>query len=296
MNLQNSTPWTRREFLRAAAQWTAGAGVATATYGGFFERTHVVVQRVEVALERLPHEFDGFTIAQLSDFHYHPLFSAGVIRKAVELAAAQNPDLIVLTGDYVTVSEFRKRDPKSALEAVPCAELLAPLTAPFGVCGVLGNHDSFTDPEVVAEALTARGIKVLRNEAVPLERNGARIWLAGLADVLVGAVDLRKALALVPSTEATVLLVHEPDFADQVSHHPVDLQLSGHSHGGQIRFPVVGAPMLPSLGRKYPRGLRTVRKTALYTNIGLGTIIVPVRLMAAPEVTILTLRATKVPS
>lgn len=293
MSLENPARWTRREFLRAAVKWSAGAGLATAAYGGFFERTNVVVRRVEVPLERLPEAFNGLTIVQLSDFHYHPLFSAGVIRKAVDLAVGLNPDLVVFTGDFVTVSEFRKHDPQSALEAVPCAELLTPLKPKLGVYTVLGNHDSFTDPEVVTGALTAHGIRVLRNESVPVERDGARIWLSGLSDVLVGAANLDTTLSRVPATEATVLLVHEPDFADRVSRHPVDLQLSGHSHGGQIRLPLLGAPMLPTMGRKYPRGLRTVRRTVLYTNVGLGTIIVPIRVMATPEVTLLTLRATK---
>jgi len=130
----------------------------------------------------------------------------------------------------------------------------------------------------------------LRNRSVPLERNGARLWLAGLGDVLEGKYDLKQALKGIPKPEPVVLLVHEPDFAGYVK--DVDLQLSGHSHGGQIRFPLLGAPVLPVMGRRYPRGLRRIGPLTLYTNVGIGTIWLPMRLNCPPEVTLLTLRAT----
>jgi predicted MPP superfamily phosphohydrolase len=293
MSLAKSARWTRREFLRAAVNWSAGAGLATAAYGGFFERTHLVVRHVDVPLERLPEAFDGFTIAQLSDLHYHPYFSASVIRQAVGIVGELRPDVIALTGDFVTVPAFRNYDAKAAEAAVPCAELLAPLRAKLGVYAVLGNHDSHTNPGIVTEALSARDIRVLRNEAVPVEQNGARIWLAGVGDVLAGFARLDAALKPIPASETTLLLAHEPDFADEAARHSVDLQLSGHSHGGQVCLPLIGPPVLPELARKYPRGLRKVGRTALYTNVGLGTIIVPIRVLAAPEVTLLRLKASR---
>lgn len=291
MSLEQRMPWTRREFLRAAVKGAAGAALATLAYGGLFERTHLVVRRVDVALDRLPDALDGFTIAQLSDLHYHPYFSAGVIRRAVEMVGELQPDLVALTGDFVTVSAWRKYDRQAAAAAVPCAELLAPLKAEFGAYAVLGNHDSHTVPELVTEALTSHGVKVLHNDSVPLERNGARLWLAGVGDVLAGSARLGTALKSIPPSEPVVLLAHEPDFADEAARYPVDLQLSGHSHGGQVNLPLIGPPALPELGRKYWRGLRTVGRTALYTNVGVGTIIIPVRVFATPEVTLLTLRA-----
>jgi predicted MPP superfamily phosphohydrolase len=216
-----------------------------------------------------------------------------VIRKAVDLVKGLAPDLVALTGDFVTVPALRKRDRAAAEHAVPCSELLAPLSSKTGVYAVLGNHDSHTDPEVVAEALSSRGIRVLRNEAVALERDGARIWLAGVGDVLTGFARLDATLKPIPDSEAVVLLAHEPDFADVVARRSVDLQLSGHSHGGQVRLPLLGPPVLPELARKYPRGLRTVGRTMLYTNVGLGTIIVPIRVLVPPEVTMLRLRASR---
>jgi uncharacterized protein len=293
MTLLNPAHPTRRQFLRTAAKVAAGAALATAGYGGFLERSHLVVRHVEIPLARLPEAFDGLTIAQLSDLHYHPHFSADVIRKAVELVVQSNPDLIALTGDFVTLSEFRSVDPGAAKAAGPCAELLALLRAKLGVYAVLGNHDSFTDPGYVTEALTARKIKVLQNQALPVERDGQRMWIAGVQDVLAGFADLDTALRGVPAKETVVLLAHEPDFADEAAKHPVDLQLSGHSHGGQIRFPLLPPLALPKLARKYPMGLRNVGSMALYTNIGIGTIGVPIRVLSPPEVTLFTLRAGK---
>ena len=116
------------------------------------------------------------------------------------------------------------------------------------------------------------------------------MWLAGLDDVLRRRSDLRRALSGVPSDELTILLVHEPDFADSVRGRSVDLQLSGHSHGGQIRLPLIGPPYLPPLGKKYPQGLRQLDQLALYTNRGIGTIGVPARLNCPPEITLFTLR------
>ena len=179
---------------------------------------------------------DGLTIAQMSDLHYDRHFSAGVIRRGVELIAELKPDLVALTGDFVTVPFHRKYDRDAAVNATPCAELLAPLRAPLGVYAVLGNHDSHTDPGFVTGALTDHGIRVLQNEALPLERNNSRVWLAGVGDVLTGFAHLKDTLKSIPSSEATILLAHEPDFADEAARHPVDLQLSGHSHGGQVRY------------------------------------------------------------
>jgi len=157
---------------------------------------------------------------------------------------------------------------------------------------ILGNHDQDSQPDVVTECLEAQRIKVLRNDAWSVEQSGARLWVVGTDDVLLRAVDLPRALRVVPPAEATILLAHEPDFADVAANYPIDLQLSGHSHGGQVRLPVIGAPVLPELGRKYPWGLRHLRKMALYTNVGIGTIRLPIRWNCPPEVTLLTLKAT----
>jgi hypothetical protein len=270
---------------------TAGAAVVGGV--GFAESDRPQVTRIDIRLPGLPHEFDGFTIAQLSDFHYEDRFSVVPIRKGVELVNGLHPDLIVLTGDFVTVplgDYHRSTASRFAKNSGPCAEVLGKLQAPAGKFAVLGNHDGSSDPSYVVHALQGHGIPVLMNRSLPLERGKARIWLAGIDDVLEGRPDLAAALRPIPAGEVTILLAHEPDFADEVAFAPVDLQLAGHSHGGQIWIPGIGAPWLPQLARKYPRGLYQIGKLILYTNLGLGTIRMPVRINCPPEVTLITLR------
>ena len=283
---------TRRKFLYTAAGAISGAAVAGGW--GFEESNHPQVTRLEISLARLPHAFDGFTIAQLSDFHYDDRFSAVPIQKAVEIVNGLHPDLIALTGDFVTVP-LLSRSPGTrksfAQGADPCAGILQGLQAPMGKFAVLGNHDANSDPARVVRALRDHHLPVLINRSVPLERGKDRIWLAGIDDVLEGRPDVGLALENIPSSECTILLAHEPDFADEASVTPVDLQLSGHSHGGQVWIPGIGAPWLPPLAKRYPRGLYKVGTLTLYTNIGIGTIRAPIRLNCPPEITLITLRA-----
>ena len=232
---------------------------------------------------------NGFTVALLSDFHYDPYFSLHPLHAAVPIVNNLHPDLLVLTGDFVT-APLVGDDQKAALAAEPCAHLLRQMTAPHGLWAVLGNHDEATDHRHVTRALQAENIQVLANHSQAIEHDGARFWLAGVNDVLSKTADLPKTLRAVPANEAVVLLAHEPDFADQAARYPIDLQLSGHSHGGQIRIPSLPPFYLPILGRKYVLGTYRIGPLKLYTNAGLGTIGVPARLNCPPEITLLTLR------
>jgi uncharacterized protein len=282
---------TRRKVLYTGAAVVVGASV----FGldGFAESDHPHLVKIEIPLPRLPQSFDGFTIAQLSDFHYDEHFSAVPIRKAIEVVTALKPDLIALTGDFVTVPLFDTRTSlKDALKSAgPCAQLLSGLHAPLGKFAILGNHDGEAGPTHVSATLAAHQIPVLRNQSLPLERGRDRVWLAGIDDALRGYPDLGVAIKKIPADETTILLAHEPDFADESSLSPVDLQLSGHSHGGQIWIPGIGAPWLPPLSRKYPRGLYRVGNLTLYTNIGIGTVRAPIRINCPPEITLITLRS-----
>jgi uncharacterized protein len=282
-------PTTRRHFLASAI---AAGAVALVGDGFLLEPNLPRVVRQTFALSRWPERLDGFTIALLSDFHYDPYFSVHPLRAAIPMVKDLHPDLIALTGDFVTEPEFG--DPrKGAAAAEPCAELLHQLTAPHGVWAVLGNHDIDTDPQRVAAALQAENLPVLANQSQPIERDGARFWLSGLKDVFSRRADLPQTLRDIPADEAVVLLVHEPDFADRVARFPVDLQLSGHSHGGQVRIPFLPPLYLPALARKYYLGTYRIGPLTLYTNAGLGTINAPVRLFCPPEITLLTLRPAK---
>lgn len=275
----------RRSFLRLAAAGagaTAGAAALGAGWTTLVEPNWPVVERVSVTLPRLPAALDGLRVAQLSDLHISQYTTAGDIGRAAALAMRQSPDVIVLTGDFIwrEVTKHAER----------LVEPLRSLHAPLGVYAVLGNHDHWEGAALTAGVLAQTGVELLVNQTLRLDA-GAPLWLVGLDDVWERKHNLRAALAGTPDDECKLLLVHEPDFADRAANFPVDLQLSGHSHGGQVNLPRFGRPVLPYLGQKYPAGLYQVGNLALYTNRGIGVISPPVRLNCPPEVTLLTLRA-----
>ena len=275
----------RRSFLRlAAAGVTAGAGAAMLGLGWttLGEPNWPVVEQVSVTLPRLPARLDGLRVAQLSDLHISQYTPQGDIGRAAALAMRQSPDLLVLTGDFIWREVTQ--------HAEKLVEPLRSLHAPLGVYAVLGNHDHWEGAALTAGVLAEAGVALLVNQAVRLDA-AAPLWLVGLDDVWERKHDMRAALAGAPDDDCKLLLVHEPDYADEAARYPVDLQLSGHSHGGQINLPRVGRPVLPYLGQKYPAGLYQVGQMSLYTNRGIGVIAPPVRFNCPPEVTVLTLRA-----
>jgi predicted MPP superfamily phosphohydrolase len=281
----------RRRFLRQSL-FAAGLGAAAAVDGFLVEPHTPVIDDIRIALARLPEAFHGFRIALLGDLHFGPYAGKTQVERAVRLALSQKPDLAILCGDFVSHPLFRPYGIEGARHAEPCAEVLQQLSG-TPVVSILGNHDYWNGPEIVAQALDRHGLNVLRNQSLPLERAGQRIWIVGVDDVIAHANDLDKALDGIPSNETKIVAVHEPDFADQVAMYPVDLQLSGHSHGGQVRIPFLGAPVLPHLGRKYSIGLNRVRDLQVYTNRGIGVVSPPVRLNCPPEVTLITLVGPK---
>jgi len=282
----------RRRFLGQALFGAVGLG-AVATVDGFLIEPHApVVDEISIRLHSLPEAFHGFRIVFMGDMHFGPYAGKPQVERAVRLALSLKPDLTILSGDFVSHPLALPNGPEGASHAEPCAEVLQQLTGTLPgtrVVSVLGNHDHWNGPDAVADELDSHGLKVLRNQSLPLERDGRRIWIVGVDDVYAHANDLDKALERVPATETKIVAVHEPDFADRTAKHPVDLQLSGHSHGGQVRIPGYGAPILPHLGRKYPIGLNRVRDLQVYTNRGIGVVFPPVRLNCSPEVTLITL-------
>ena len=274
---------TRRSFLRWLGLTVGGIGAMS--FGGWkyasdVEPWWLVLERVMVPIDGLPPALEGLIIAQLSDLHWGKDVKEGHIAKAVEVALESRADLVVLTGDYVT---------HDAHDIADCAQELARLTAPLGVYVILGNHDYWTDAQVVQAGLEAVGLPVLANTNVRISINGTDLWLAGVDDVWERHADLDRALEGIPMGAITILLAHEPDYVDQVIGREVALQLSGHSHGGQVRLPLFGSPILPMWGRKYPYGLRRVGGMWLYTNRGVGLIQPAVRLNCQPEVTLIQL-------
>ncbi len=290
-NLKNKLI-SRRSFLERAA--FAGLS-STASIGGavgytcHIEPKWIQVERLTVKLPNLPDAFEDMRIAQISDLHADDFITPKDVAIAVSIINELQPSLVVVTGDYVT---------RESAQAFPIAEVLSRIKAPLGCFLVLGNHEYWGNVEEIVEAFDYYSLTLLRNRNQPIEKDGNRIWIAGIDDVLEKRHNLRKALENVPANETVVLLAHEPDIADQVaSDERVTLQLSGHSHGGQVRIPFWGAPILPPLGRKYPWGLNQVKQMQVYTNRGLGMVgfglPIAVRLNCRPEVTILTLKRSR---
>ncbi len=267
--------------LRRGLAWCGAVLLLLLVYGYCIEPCWLEVVRVEVTLARLPPAFEGFTIAQLSDLHYGAYTSRRQIARAVAAVNRAHPDLVVLTGDYI----LRRGE-----EYAPLAEVLAGLRAPSGVYAIMGNHDCPFDLPL-REAFAPEHITLLLNAAVPLTRGPARCWLMGLDDLWFGIPSPRRALRRVPAEEAVIALMHEPDYAETLAHYPVDLQLSGHSHGGQVRLPFHGALIVPENSERHPAGLARVGRLQVYTNRGIGVLGFPFRFNCRPEVTLLTLHA-----
>lgn len=276
---------TRRAFLQRMLVAGLGlglAGVGCGSYARLLEPRWLDVEEVTVPLAQLPQSLDGLSVGLLSDLHLGPYLGASELAQAVETMQQLRPQLVVISGDFVSRgSEWQRAEALSPLGA---------LQAPLGVFAVLGNHDHWTDAAWVAAVVQGQGITVLSNSARRLSDAGQGLWLVGVDSIWVGAEDLPRALAGVPDDTCKLLLVHEPDFADKAARWAIDLQLSGHSHGGQVRLPLLGAPLLPLWGQKYPIGLQRVGDTWVYTNRGLGVIDPPLRFNCRPEVTLLTLR------
>lgn len=235
-----------------------------------------VVDRIPLAIRNLHPAMEGFTIVQITDVHLYPMTQPELVQKTVVMANELNPDLVVLTGDYVWQE-------LTAIDEL--APILAGLNARYGVFSTLGNHDYWLDANVITAAMEAAGVPVLVNKGHSIQQGKGSIYVAGLDDGWSGKPDLEKTLEGALQDEPVFLLCHEPDLADRYSQDGrITVQLSGHTHGGQIRVPGVGALVLPYLGRKYDIGLYRVNDMLLYTNRGLGVISEPVRLNCPPEI------------
>jgi uncharacterized protein len=282
--LERKKSITRRDFLKL----TGIAAVGVPLYAGEISRHEISVQKVTVTLPRLPEAFRGLTIAQLSDFHYAEYTEAYFIRQVIDRVNLLKPDVVAYTGDFITTGFWPK--PDMLRFTGECAEILAGVECPLRYA-VLGNHDCAVKLycNSMTEALEAHNITVLDNRSVPLEREGARLWIAGTGDALVHNVNLDRAIPADREKEAVILLVHEPDILPQVARYGVDLMLSGHTHGGQVRIPFLPPMFLPEMGRKYIEGLYRLGSTQLYVNRGIGTVNLPFRFNCPPEITLITL-------
>ena len=269
----------RRRFLKIGAG-TALAGLSAAAYGHEWEPDHPRVTRRIIHLPGWPASAAGLTVGHLSDLHCQDRRAEARTASAARRLLAEAPDIVFLTGDYIS-GGF------AASWIGAAAGALSPLrAAPRGVFAVLGNHD-YADGHSgdLAAALEGSGFHVLRNRAVPFPGvDGA--WIVGLESALMAFQNPVQALAGVPENAVKLLLVHEPDYADDAP-RGISLQLSGHSHAGQVRVPGLPPLHCPQLGARYPEGLQQAQNHLVYTTRGVGMMGPQVRFCCPPEITIL---------
>jgi predicted MPP superfamily phosphohydrolase len=280
----------RRDLLQRTAAVAAGAPFVAGAYGLLYGRLNLQVTPQAIRLPRLPRAFEGFRICQLSDIHIGPFMPAAEIRKYVAIANAQKADLVVLTGDFVTF------DPSTQQ---PVVDALRGLRAPFGVYGSLGNHDAWAGVEdSITELFSQTGVRILRAANLPIASHGESFNLIGVdfqsprrfgpspaVKRLLGNIE-----GLVDRDRVNILLSHNPDTFDRAAELGIDLSLAGHTHGGQAALEFISPEIAPSrLVTPYVAGWFQRPGGQLYVNRGIGTIFIPIRIGAPPEITVYSL-------
>ncbi len=264
-----------------------GAGFVYATG---IEPHWIQVNPVDVTLPRLAPEFDGYRIVQIGDLHLDEWPDPAWLTRIVKLVNRERPDLVAIMGDFATHSASR-------LDAERLVGALGSLQAPDGLVTVLGNHDYISGEALIRSYLRQSGVTELSNAIHTVRRNGAELHVAGVDDLMAGRSRLDLVLGNLPERGAAILLAHEPDFADvSAATGRFDLQLSGHSHGGQVGIPLLRRPILPPYAQRYVSGMHRVGRMILYVNRGLGSVHLRLRFLCRPEITVLTLRSPLVRS
>ncbi len=287
-------PSGRRRFLATAVKAGAAAGAAGFGYALVAEPRWFAVTRRTLPVRDLPPELDGLRLVQLTDIHHGPWLSQGYVRRVVEAANDLRPDLVLLTGDYVS---------DSPRYIGPIVAELARLRPKVGCVAVLGNHDWYVDGPRTREELTRVGVPLLDNGRLVLTPDRrlvadapAGLALCGVGDLWTDTQDYDAALAGLPPGMPRLLLSHNPDVAEEpefvAAGHRVDYMISGHTHGGQVRVPLLGTPVVPSrYGQKYASGLVQGPACPVFVCRGIGLSVLPVRLGVSPEIAVLELTA-----
>lgn len=271
---------SRRRFL----QLTGYAGIfgLVASYPVFIERYIVLTTHYRIPVPNLPRAFSGLRIVHLTDLHYGLLEPLCLIRDVIARANLIPRDVIFCTGDYV-----HQKNSTEQIDAV--WPLIGELKAPLGVFSVLGNHDHWADTGRSQYWLGRTG-QDLRHNAVPIERDGSRLWLVGAGDLWEDHRSLDQVMRTIPESDCRLVLAHNPDTADTDFSSRVDLMISGHTHGGQVDIPFVGTPVLPVRNKAYNSGLKkSLRGTSVFISRGIGWAVYPFRFNCFPEIAVLEL-------
>lgn len=264
------SPTPLRDFV---GNWSKIARYAIA------EANSLSLEKISIKIKRLPKKLDGFRLIHLSDIHHSPFTNLEHIIRAVKVSNRLKPDMFVLTGDYVS---------HETSYITPVAKVLGELKSEFGTFACLGNHDHWTDPEMITASFRANGMTVLINEGLRFEARGASFWLAGVDDHLVGKTDLPSAVRGSYADEMKLLLAHNPIIFRQAVKEKIDLVLSGHTHGGQVKFRDQVKRILPR--RKLTNGLHGRKDTQIYITRGIGTVVLPIRYQCPPEISLIELK------
>jgi predicted MPP superfamily phosphohydrolase len=274
----------KRRVWTTAAALAATSSLAVALDARYRQPYLPVLERIEIPAPVGHQSLVGLRIGFVTDTHIGPFVAERDIERAVAMLLAETPDLVLLGGDYISES------PRYAANAAAVLGRLQ-IAAPLGCLAVLGNHDLSTDLTKVTAALEAVGIRVLRNESVRVDAPGGPLWIAGIDEIILGNADVAKTFTGIPRDAAVIALWHEPDGAAEAAARGAFAQLSGHSHGGQIRLPGIGPLALPPGGQLFPAGPYQIGPMTLYTARGAGVYRPAVRLNCPPEVTLITLTA-----
>jgi len=252
----------------------------------WWEPSRLIVVHKTIPIHPWYPEHDGLKVAVMADLHVGaPYWDLRKLKQVVAATNAEKPDLVVILGDFVIQGVIGG----SFVNPEPIADELAGLQAPLGVVAVLGNHDWWYDGNRVRRAIESHGIQVLDNESIRLTHHGRSFWLCGLADLWTRGNQMGPTLAKIVDGDPVVVLTHNPDIFPEIPER-VSLTLAGHTHGGQVNFPILGRPIVPSkFGRRYAYGLVEENGKKLYVTGGIGTSILPVRFRVAPEIVILNL-------
>ena len=288
---------TRRTFIKRAVGTLLTAGGLSA--GGYFYAREVEPRMLDITRHTiknagLPPGFDGIRLIQFSDTHIGFQYTMEQLKQLIDTINEQNPDLIVFTGDLLD-------DPRHYNEKTKLISMLNKLKAPLGKFAVYGNHDhGGYGSDLYKEIMEQSGFTILLNTSANIKLlDGSSISIAGIDDAMLGKPDLAASMAGIPKNTFTILLSHAPDKAEEAAHYRIQMQLSGHSHGGQIQIPFYGPLVTPPFAEKYVEGFYTVGSESnltLYVNRGLGTTRLPFRFLSQPELAVFTLKSEKTSS
>jgi predicted MPP superfamily phosphohydrolase len=253
-------------------------------YGYTAGRKNVEVAEKRLRLPRLDPPFDRYRLVQISDIHMDRWMSYERLSHLVDLVNRQQPDLVAMTGDFVSYQVKHN--------AHELTRALSQLVTRDGAVAILGNHDHMSGPDRIHEVIKDSGMIDLTNRVYTLRRGNAALHLCGVDDIWARKARLDLVLRDLPEQGAAILLAHEPDFADiAAATGRFDLQLSGHSHAAQVIVPLIGPPFAPLHSHRYRVGLYDVGTMKLYVNRGLGTVTLPIRVNCPPEITVFTLES-----